>query len=128
MGTNTCRWVTGFKCSNTCTYPGMVLQGQSASCASAWSTFTVCWLSALFWFMFYLDITGDHPLEAVTQGIFLLTSLKHVTALFPIYVPANYIKLFCLLALHREQQALISCWSKIPIGVIGFVYSFIWPA
>lgn len=67
-------------------------------------------------------------LQRLPHRIFLVTSLKRLSALLLIYVPPNYTKLFCLLVLHEDQQALISCLSKIPIGVIAFVYSFIWPA
>lgn len=67
-------------------------------------------------------------LQRLPHGIFSVTSLKHVSALLLICVPPNSIKLFCLLVLHEEEQALISCLSKIPIGVIAFVYSFIRPA
>lgn len=97
----------------------MVLQGLCASCASACSMFTVCWLFANFSFMFYLNTIGDRPPGAVTRDI--------LGALLLIYVFSNYKKLFCLLALHRQEQDFITCWSKILIGAIDFVCSFIWP-
>lgn len=66
--------------------------------------------------MFYFSITGDRHLGGVTQDV--------LGALLLIYVLFNHKKIFCLLALHMQEQALKSCWGKILISVIDFVYSF----